>query len=404
MTATKTTDRDFDVQILEDTVQGVFKGKNALVGSLLASSGAIAIRPTMPQSGPDVIGNTITMPYFGVIGDFAANAEDTAATPVAIKMKSETATVARQSLAFEVSRWAQHSGPEDGDPYVESARQIQLAAQRAMDSLIITSAAATPLVKDVYSATVPVSLDWDLVTDGRTKWGDDQDSIVGMVVHSQVEANLRKLRDANGRPLLLNDMINGDSVTRFNGVPLVVSDRVPLTGSSMSSTVTEAGASVGGVGFTGTPTGPWNIVIDIVVGGARGTATFRFSTDGGQTYSATLATAATVALTDTNSDSLVGNNGATGITATFGVATYDAASTYSCNAILKATTLMFQRDACAFWYNANAMRLLTDKDILKDNDVAAMHLYYAAHTYRRRRGGARPGVVKLVHNVSGWTA
>ena len=403
MTATKTTDRDFDVQVLEDTVQGVFKGKTALFGSLLASSGAIAVRPTM-QVGRDFIGNTITMPYFGVIGDFAANAEDTAATPVAIKTKSETATVARQSLAFEVSRWAQMSGPDDADPYVECARQIQESAVRAMDSLCLTAAAATPLVKDVYSATTPVVLDWDLITDARTKWGDDQGSIVGAVVHSQVEAGLRKLRDANGRPLLLDGMVDGYNVTRFNGVPLVVSDRVPLTGSSMSSTVTEAGASVGGVAFTGTPTGAWNIVIDIVVGGSRGTATFRFSTDGGQTYSATLTTAATVALTDTNSDSLVGNNGATGITATFGVATYDAASTYTCNAILKATSLMFQRDALAFWYNANALNLQTDKDILKDNDVAAMHLYYAAHMYRRRRGGARPGVVKMIHNVSGWTA
>jgi hypothetical protein len=296
------------------------------------------------------------------------------------------------------------SGPEDADPYAECARQIQEAAVRAMDSLCITEAATTALVRDVYSATTPVALDWDVVADARAKWGDAQDGIVGMVCHSQVECNLRKLRDANGRPLLLDNMVNGDMVQRFNGIPLVVSDRVPLTGSSMSSTVTEAGASVGGVGFTGTPTGPWNIVIDIVVGGARGTATFKFSTDGGQTYSATMTTAATVVLTDTASDSLVGINGSTGITATFGVATYDAASTYTCNAILKASTLIFQRDAMAFWYNANALRLQTDKDILKDNDVAAMHLYYAPKLYRRRRGGARPGVVKIVHNVTGWTA
>lgn len=402
MTTTKTTDRDFDVQILNETIRGAFKMKTALFGSLLASSGAIVTRPNMGY-GRDMIGNTITIPYFGTLGEFSANAEDTAATPQALKMKSETATVARQSLAFEVSRWAQLSGPEDGDPYEEAARQIREAAVRAMDSLCITEAATTPLVKDVYSATAASAsyLNWDLVTDGRAKWGDEQDSIVGMVVHSQVEAGLRKLRDANGRPLLLDGMVNGDSVTRFNGIPLVISDRLPLTSSTMG-TVTEAGTTPPDVTLSGTPTGAWDLKLKVIVGGARGTATFQFSTDGGNTWSETLTTAPSVALTDTASDSLVGNNGSTGLTAAFESATFNVDNTWVSKAYLKASSLIFQRDAMAFWYNANAMELLTDKDILKDNDVAAMHLYYAPKLYRRRRGGSRPGVVKLVHNVPGW--
>jgi hypothetical protein len=371
------------------------------MGSIVASSGACIVRDNMPGGDSVWIGNSINVPYFGTVGEFADNPEDTAVVPKVLKSTNEQATVGRSSLAFEATRWARHSHPNHTDPYVECARQIELSAQREMDRLCIAAAVTTPLVANYYSASVPVYLDWDAVTDGRASWGDEQEDIVAMVVHSRVEAGLRKLKDTNGRPLLLDSMVNGSKVSYFSGTPLVVSDRAPLTSSTMG-TVTEAGATVGGVGLTGTPTGPWKLKIDIVAGGARGTATFRFSTDGGNTYSATMTTAATVELTDTATDSLVGNNGSTGLTATFGVATYDAASVYSSTALLQATSLIFQRGAMAFWYSRANMGLETDKDILKHNDVAAMHMYRMTHLYRRRNGGSRPGVVRIVHNVPGF--
>lgn len=404
MTATTSDSRDFDVQVFTEIVQGMFAGKDALAGtSPLASSGAIAISGEMPVYGREWIGNTISVPYFGTLGEFSDVNENVALVPAELKTTNESATVAHGGLSFEVTRWGRNSSVPGGDPYMEAARQVLASAGRYMDSKCITAAAATPLVRSLYSASVPVYFDWDAVVDACAMWGDENDDIAAMVVHSRVEAGMRKLRDANGRPLLLENMVNGSSVKSFQGIPLRVSDRVPLTGSTMS-TVTEAGASVGGVTLTGTPTGPWNLQIDIVVGGARGTATFRFSTDGGNTWSATLTTAATVVLTDTNADSLVGNNGSTGLTAAFGVATYDVASVYSSNAIMKATSLILQRGAMAFYFNRAAMVLQTDKDILKDNDVAAMHLYYAAHRYRRRRNGTKPGVVAVTHNVQGFTS
>jgi hypothetical protein len=402
MTATKTDSRDFNVQVLEDTVRGVFAGKNALAGSALATAGAIIFNSRMPYGGPDWIGNEITIPYFGTLGDFADNPEDTAAVPKVLKSTNEKATIARSSLAFEVTRWAQHSGPTDADPYEECARQIQAAAVREMDRLCIAKAVTTPLKKDVYNASTPVYLDWDTVTDARAMFGDEQEGIVGLVVHSRTESGMRKLRDSNGRPLLVDSMRDNE-IPRFNGIPLVVSDRMPLTGSSMG-TVTETGAAVGGVGLTGTPTGAWSLKIKITLGGARGTAKFQFSTDGGNTWSAEFLTAATVVLTDTATDSLVGNNGDTGLTATFGVATYDVLSVYASNAILKASSLILQRDALTFWYSAANMGLETDKDILKHNDIAAMHMYRVAHLYRRRRGGTKPGAALVQHNVQGFVS
>lgn len=402
MTVTNTDSRDFDVQVLEDTVRGHFAGKNAVMNSPLVAGGAVIVNDAMPY-GQDFIGNDIRIPYFGVLGEFSDNPEDTAVTPVALKMASETATVARSSLAFEITHWAQRSGPAmGGDPYQEAAVQIGEAATREMDRVIVAAAAATSLVSDVYSATVPVYLDWDAITNARAKFEDEDDSIVGMVVHSRVMAGLRLQRDSTGRPLL-SDGQNNDAIMRYQGIPLLVSNRVPLTGSTMG-TVTEAGTTPPDFTLSGTPLGAFNLRLRVGAGttGARGTFTFQFSTDGGNVWSEFLTSDASVPLIDTAKDSLVGINGRTGLTVAIENASAAANNTWSSDANLEATSLIFQKGAATFWFNRNQMALETDKDIMKHNDLAAMHLYYAAKCYRRRRGGARPGVVAIKTNVQGF--
>ena len=53
-----------------------------------------------------------------------------------------------------------------------------------MKTLTVAEAATTPLVLDKYSATVPQYLDWNYIVDGRAKWSDEQDGIVGMCIGS----------------------------------------------------------------------------------------------------------------------------------------------------------------------------------------------------------------------------
>lgn len=399
MTATVNSNRDFDVQQLNDVIPGVFAQKTAFMGSILASQGAVIVNGTLP-SGPGQIGNTITVPRFGVIGEFEDLSENVAATPAVVSTRSETATVGRSALSFEVSVWSQHPGVAALDPYTEAATQLVESAQRKMDSLIITEALTTPLVASYYSATFPAYLDWDKVVDARAKWGDRQNDIVGMVVHSRTEAGLRKMRDNQGRPLLLDSMKDG-TITTFCGVPIIVSDHVPLTGSTMTSPMTESGA-LPDITLSGTPTGPWNLKIVCVTTGTQTTAVMKFSTDGGNTYSANYTNAASVVLTDTAKDSTVGNNGTTGITATMAVGTYTAGDSYTSTANLKTTSLIVQKGALVFWYNRALMQVQTYKDILKDNDLAAVHMYRAAHLYGRRVGGNLPGVVAIDHNVQGY--
>lgn len=396
-----------DVQILMDVVRGVFKGKNAFMGSPLVSQGAVRVSGTMPNRGQSAIGKKVDIPYFSTIGDFVQNSDGSSVTPSKLGQLLEQATVDRYSLAAEVSRWAQGVGsidPAVGDPYQEAAQQIMTSATRAMDQIMVTEMATTPLVIDVYSATTPVYLDWDLITDATTLWGDEQDMIVGMALHSQSRADVAKLKDSTGRPLLLVDQRDGQQqVVRFAGVPLVMSDRVPLTGSTMGA-VTSAGTTPPVATLAGTPLGPWKLMIDCITGDAT-TNNFKFSTDGGNTWSAQLTAlddGVPVALIDTAVDSLVGVNGKTGLTVAFAAGTFNADNTWKAQANLKVTDLICQVDAGAFWYNAAALGLKTDEDILADADITASHLYHAPKLYRRRRGGSRPGCIAIKHNVRGY--
>lgn len=414
MTVTAVTDM-FDVQILMDTIRGMARGKNAFMGSVLTASGAIVVSGTMPQGGQSAIGKTIDIPYFGWIGDFAQNSTDgTAVVPTKLGQGSEQGTIDRYSLAAEVTRWAQGVGAvmpgSDSDPYQEAARQIMVSATRAMDSIMVTECGTTPLVIDLYSSSASTAryLDWDLVNRATALFGDEQDAIVAMAMHSRSRSDVAGLKDSTGRPLLLTDFREGQGqVMRFNGIPLVLSDRMALTGSTMTSPMGEEGTTPPNITLAGTPLGPWRLQINITTGGASdGTAKFKFSTDGGATFSAIYTVPAgggAFVLTDTDTeDSLVGANGKTGITATFTNGTYNADNVYRSIANLKVTDLILQQDAGAFWYNANRLGLQADVDILADTDITASHLYFVPKLYRRRRMGTRPGCVAIKHNVKGF--
>jgi hypothetical protein len=398
----------FQPEILTEAVQGVFGQKTAFMGSRLAALGAVVVEGTMPEGGPDAIGVTVKVPYFGTLGEFVNNPDGSSITPSKIAQTSENATVTRDSLAFEVSRWAQGNAavnPNVGDPYEESARQAMVAAERAMDKRIITAASASGVfIKDVYSATAPVTISWDLVVDAKTEgWGDEQDDIVAMLVHSHTHKDMLKLKDGAGRPLLIESQVGGGPVDRFCGLPVVISDRVPVTGSTMSAVVS-SGTTPPVATLAGTPLGTWKLHIDCMLSHASATE-IRFSTDGGNTWSANIAAAddgVPVALIDTATDSLVGVNGKTGLTVAFAAGTFNSDNLWTATTSLKTMSLILKRRALAFWYNRNALAMETDKDIKAHTNLGAMHLYAAAHRYRRLPGGTKAGVVQLVHNVSGY--
>jgi hypothetical protein len=399
-------------EILTNVVKGVFSGQNAFIDSALVANGLVNINDSFDESDKNKIGNEVTVPYFGTIGEFEDRTDGTPATPKALAATNEKSAIAMATLGFEITRWANNNGSTPGrTPEQEAAEQIRVAARRKMDSAIIAKAAATgALLNDVYSATAPRKLDRDLIIDSGVQWGDDGEKVgdnVVLLCHSKAANDLDKQTDASGRAL-------GRETAAANK-KMIVSDSLPLTGSSMSA-VTATGTTPPTVTLAGTPLGPYKLRIDVVTGGASdSTATVRFSTDGGQNWSGTYAiptgggalalddsfTATATPITGAKSvDSIVGKNGRTGITATFANGTYNADNLYSATAVLKATSLLVRPGALTFWYNRAALEFLPDSDPSNDSKLGWMHLYYVAHRYRRHPDGTLPGVIRLVHNVS----
>lgn len=397
--------RDFDVQILTDHVRGAFANKSPFLGSVLVSNGAVALNSSMPYGSPDFIGSEVTMPYFGTLGEFSDNPDGTAIAPQTLKQTNEKATITRSSLACEVSRWAQHASTSD--PYAEAVTQIGEAARREMDKRLIAKAAATPLVSNVFvasSAGASNRLSYDTVVDAQTLWRDEAAPGAVLITHSRGLNDLRKLKDTQGRPLVV-DSFRTNEVPQFAGMSIVVSDRVPMTGSVMGTVSSTGTGTEPTMTITGEPLGAWKLKVVVVSGTALGTATIKFSLDGGMTYSAPLTTAAAATplpLTDTAIDSLIGYNGKSGISVAFSGDFSNVDNTYTSTAVLCVTALIVKPGALAFWYSAANMGLETDKLILAHTDLAAMHLYGAAHMYRRVSGGTLPGVVAIKHNVSGY--
>lgn len=402
----------FNPEILTEAVQGAFAQKTAFFGSRLTSLGVVIVDGSMPEGDEEAIGTTVKVPYFGNIGEFVDNPDGTSITPVKIQQGYEQSAISRDSLGFSVSRWARgnaHVNLNVKDPYEEATEQIEAAAVRAMDRRVITAACAAGVyAKDVSALSgSDALLSWDLAIDAKFDgWGDEQDDIAAMLVHSQTHKDLMKLKDNTGRPLLLSSQEEGGPLDRFCGVPVCVSDRVPVTGSAMG-TVTSSGTSAPVLTITGTPLGAFRLVIDCVLGGAHGTATYRFSTDGGNTWSATVTTNGTpgtaVALTDTAIASQVGVGGATGLSAAFAAGTFNADNLWTSNTALKVTSLLLKKKSLAFWYNKRALQMETDKNIRNHTQEAAMHLYGVAHRYRQLgRNSTKPGVIQIVHRVSGF--
>jgi hypothetical protein len=274
------------------------------------------------------------------------------------------------------------------------------------------------MVYNIYGATTPNYLGWADVLQGKAvKLGDENGDNVAMAIHSLVAATFAQQTDANGRPLL-SDPRTGEGQTVF-GVPVIVSDRMPLTGSTMGTMTGPFTAAAGTEAGTGSATyiiavtdvtkmGPWELVVEVLSTGECGTATIRFSTDGGDTWSAAIKTSATAVATpliDTTADSLVGNDGKTGCAVTFtsgeGGDLVDG-EFYRSRANLCCESQLWMPGAGGYWYNGDALRLKDDEDILEDTMIGAMHLYAAAHVYRKRGGGSRPGVLRFKSNVRGF--
>jgi Phage capsid family len=278
----------FIPEMLADKVVAGLAGKKALSGT-----GVVRILTTLPK-GPNELGETVKVPYFTSLGRMEKLVGDQqASTPDSISSNVEEAIIQHAAKSFSATQWSQWNGL--GNVYDMAAAQIGDMILEHVDDESLAEAlkptAGNANVTDVSAEVTANKLDHDSFLEARSKWGDESDGITALVVHSQTEKALRKLRDDAGRPLI-TDMVDG-RLSRFNGVEIVVSDKMP----SVSGTF---------------------------------------------------------------------------------------------------TSLLCKKDAIIFWMNGNP-RFRTDQDALGDVDLAAVHIYYAAHRYKLMSGRTTPGIQIVKH-------
>lgn len=227
MATTKRSDLVIVSEVLQEAVKGQLAGMVVLAGSPAAS-----ISGSLPDTARG--GDLVKIPYFSALTDMDdLAAEGDALAPVTISETNQSVSVQHAGKAFSVSQWAQIAADPRSDPYTEAARQLGLLIQRRVDKALldVAIAADAPMTSDVYSASVPRTIDYDLYLAGRKLWGDEQDGIAMMVVHSKVLFDMYALKDSTGRPLLI-DSISDGGMPRFLGTPVMVSDRLTATSDS----------------------------------------------------------------------------------------------------------------------------------------------------------------------------
>lgn len=212
-------------ELLQEAVQGEFAGATALYGT-----GAARVMMTLP--GDKTGGDIVSVPYFGTIGEAEdITNEGDALTPEAISSDKETAAVIHTGKAFSITAWAQMAAW--GDPYAEAGRQIGEVIKRRWDKALIdvaTASLASEYINDVTGVPA-TTLNYDIMIDSRAKWGDQQERIRLLLVHSKVFFDLMKLKDTTGRPLLTLESTGpeGYKPAQFGGVPVIVSDKCKVT-------------------------------------------------------------------------------------------------------------------------------------------------------------------------------
>lgn len=382
-----TRDVAFVPEVLQDAVRANFRGKLALLGSLavITSSG---LSPSAEG------GDTIEIPKFDLIGDLEDVSENVDLTVAGIPDGSrESCTVVRSGKAFTLTDWKK-SAEQFADPYAEYARQIMDATNRRWDRALIEKACAAGLpsnhVIDRFNAGSPVKLSWSFAVDGRRPWGDEQDDIGMIVVHSKAFFDLVAEVDSQNRPIQHDTPQDGE-IMRVGGVTVKISDRTPIF--FPVTTLAATGTTPPVVTLTDVATGNTlaidTIRVEITTGGARGTAVFRYSFDGGANWSeSSVLTAATYTLKQ--------NGMSTGIVVNFPVGTYATDNVYV-TVNPKYSTVITKRRSLLLWYS-NAPLIETLREPKAARTLVTLNTYFAAHRFGRLIAGTRPGVTVLRHN------
>lgn len=360
-------------EVLADAIQGEIAGVSFMFGT-----GAIqTVRGLKLTDAQKEGGEKIKIPYFNHIGEFEDVAtEGGALTPSKITISTEETPVIHTGKAFSSTDIARISA-SFADPEGEAARQMAGGFRRRIEREAIVKARVAAVAGGMGVETDGATIAHDALVDLIGTFGDEEDGVVAIAMHSKVRKDVRKIKDTTGQPIFIDP--RDGSVPRLMGRPVIVSDMC----AQVFPTITKAGTTPPDVTITGEVIGSKALAgfrMEITTLGARGVAAFRYSLDGGASFSDPALTAPAVAL------------GKSGLTANFAAGNYAIDNVYT--GAPRFETLALKAGSILAWIQ-DETEVMYDTDILTNTRVLAVHAYAAVHAYSRQRGSTRPGAARL---------
>lgn len=207
-------------ELLLEAIKGAFAD-----ATVMANTGVAMFKTGMP-AGRAELGQQVKIPYFDTVGEMEDLVDGQNATIRGLSMSQELATVKHSAIALEATWFAQKSASDD--PYQEGGRQVVIAAQRRADKALLDEAIndTNALEFDAWTSNQSI-FDWDVAVDARELWGDEDQDIAALVMHSKTRSRLLKIKDSTGRPLYT--MGTEGQLDRYCGLPVFVTNRLKPT-------------------------------------------------------------------------------------------------------------------------------------------------------------------------------
>lgn len=208
--------------LAEDLMKG-FAGK-----VVLASSGAILMRPGLQQGKPEDVGTTVTVPYFEDAGEAEILVENSAGSLEKVTMSSEQATVVRLFKGISVTRLAQMAKSTGRDIYDVAREKVQESFARAIDTLAYTRALARASAAAMeYDGTVG-NVSTTAIVETLKLFGEDldDDQLAVWAMNPKPYWDAATLADSTGRMLYTDTP--GGRLTQLGGAPVRMTAKTAL--------------------------------------------------------------------------------------------------------------------------------------------------------------------------------
>lgn len=219
----------FNPQVWADLIQASFLGQVRVLPHAITDDSLVG-KP----------GDTVTFPKWNTLTDLAQLAEGVAMVPEAIDQTATKATIAEYGKAVEYSDSRELIGL--GDVETEVVRQYGMLAARAIDSSLITVAAAStaadapnkiaasaPLTFASAAGTGGTALTWAHVVGAIATFGDEWDptDFAGLFIRSDAQAKLFvDSQFTNAGTLGSATPLARGQIGALGGVPVIVTDRL----------------------------------------------------------------------------------------------------------------------------------------------------------------------------------